>query len=148
MAALFPHGWIHYLAGGLLIGCGVSLIYLCTGVAAGTSSFFSAQWSWFSRLGFFRQERWREERGWRLIYAAGLVAGALLWRLETGVCLTTSVEPRRLLVGGLLAGFGARLSGGCTAGHGICGLASLKKESFVAVPVFLLTAILVARLLP
>ncbi len=146
--ALFPRGWEHYLAGGVLIGSGVSLIYLATGAVAGTSSFFSAEWSWVSGLPFFRQARWRQERVWRLVYAAGLIAGAGLWRWRTGVALTTAVAPWRLLVGGLLAGFGTRLSGGCTAGHGICGLASLKRESFVAVPVFLLTAILVAHLLP
>jgi uncharacterized protein len=148
LLSLFPRGWAHYLAGGALIGAGVSLIYVSTGAAAGTSSFFSASWSWASGLSFFRQPKWRLERGWRLLYAAGLIAGALLWRLETGTSLATAVAPWRLLAGGLLAGFGARLSGGCTAGHGICGIASLKRESFVAVPVFLLTAILVAHLLP
>ncbi len=148
LAGLFPHGWTRYAAGGALIGSGVSLIYLATGAAAGTSSFFSAKWSWVSRLPFFCEARWREERSWRLIYAAGLVAGALLWRLRAGAVPTTAVAPWRLLVGGVLAGFGARLSGGCTAGHGICGIASLKRESFVAVPVFLLTAILIAHLLP
>ncbi len=144
----FPNGWAHYLAGGVLIGAGVSLIYVATGTAAGTSSFFSAQWSWFSRLSFFGHARWRQERFWRLAYALGLIAGAFFWRMGTGVRLTTAVAPWRLLVGGLLAGFGTRLSGGCTAGHGICGIASLKRESFVAVPVFLLTAIVIAHLLP
>lgn len=148
LATFFPHGWESYLAGGVLIGSGVSLIYVATGAAAGTSSFFSAQWSWVSRLPFFREERWRADRSWRLVYAGGLVAGALLWRLYSGAGPATAVAPWRLLAGGLLAGFGARLSGGCTAGHGICGIASLKSESFVAVPVFLLTAILIARLLP
>ncbi|HVC09787.1 MAG TPA: YeeE/YedE thiosulfate transporter family protein [Elusimicrobiota bacterium] len=146
--APFPAGWAHYLAGGVLIGSGVSLIYVATGTAAGTSSFFSAQWSWFSRLSFFGQPRWRRERFWRLAYAAGLLAGAFFWRWGTGLKLATAVAPWRLLLGGLLAGFGTRLSGGCTAGHGICGIASLKRESFVAVPIFLVTAILVAHLLP
>ena len=148
MTTLFPRGWEHYLAGGLLIGSGVSLIFLSTGAVAGTSSFFSAEWSWVSGLPFFRQQRWRTERVWRLVYAAGLIGGAALWRWRSGVSPVTAVAPWRLLVGGLLAGFGTRLSGGCTAGHGICGMASLKRESFVAVPVFLLTAILVAHLLP
>ncbi|MDE2292408.1 MAG: YeeE/YedE family protein [Elusimicrobia bacterium] len=146
--ALLPHGWLHYLAGGVLIGAGVSLVFVATGAAAGTSSFFTAQWSWVSRLPFFSQERWREERGWRLAYAAGLVLGALAWRAGSGAALVTAVAPWRLLAGGVLAGFGARLSGGCTAGHGICGVASLKRESFAAVPVFLVTAILVAHFIP
>jgi uncharacterized membrane protein YedE/YeeE len=147
VTALFPRGWEHYLAGGLLIGSGVSLIYLSTGAMAGCSSVFSAEWSWASDLPFFRLERWKDERVWRLFFSAGLIAGAGLWRLRTGTALATAVAPWRFLLGGLLAGFGARLSGGCTAGHGICGTASLKRESFAAVAVFLTTAIVVAHLL-
>ena len=146
LAALFPDGWAHFLIGGVLIGAGVSLVYVGTGLVGGTSSFFSASWSWFSRLGFFDLPRWHEERRWRVLYAAGLIGGALLWTLTLGTPQSTAVPALQLLIGGLFAGFGARLSGGCTAGHGICGLASLKRESFVAVPVFLLTAIITAHL--
>jgi uncharacterized membrane protein YedE/YeeE len=42
-----------------------------------------------------------------------------------------------LLAAGLLVGFGTRLGGGCTRGHGICGLARLSKRSLVAVFVFM-----------
>lgn len=38
-----------------------------------------------------------------------------------------------LLIGGILIGFGTRYAGGCTSGHGIVGLASLQKPSFIAV---------------
>ncbi len=147
LARLFPDGWAHYLLGGLLAGAGVSLVYVGTGLVGGTSSFFSATWSWVSRLTFFGEPRWREQRAWRLLYAVGLIAGALLWALSMGTPQVTAVPAWQLLLGGLVAGFGARLSGGCTAGHGICGLASLKRESFVAVPVFLLTAIATAHLM-
>ena len=41
-------------------------------------------------------------------------------------------------------GFGARLSGGCTSGHGLCGLPRLSIRSFIAVGIFLVTAIGVA----
>lgn len=41
-----------------------------------------------------------------------------------------------LLIAGLLVGFGARYAGGCTSGHGIVGLSSLSKESFIAVAGF------------
>ena len=47
--------------------------------------------------------------------------------------------------GGVLVGFGARLSRGCTSGHGICGLASLQLPSLLAVLTFLATAILTAN---
>ncbi len=41
-----------------------------------------------------------------------------------------------LLSAGILVGFGARYAGGCTSGHGIVGLSSLSKESFIAVAGF------------
>jgi uncharacterized membrane protein YedE/YeeE len=43
-------------------------------------------------------------------------------------------------------GYGARLSRGCTSGHGICGLASLRLPSLLAVLTFMATAILTAHL--
>lgn len=52
-----------------------------------------------------------------------------------------------LAVGGLLIGFGARLGGGCTSGHGICGMASLSVGSMWMVAVFLSTAIVTALLM-
>ena len=60
----------------------------------------------------------------------------------------TAVSWWQLLAGGFLAGFGARLSNGCTSGHGICGLASLQLPSALAVLTFLATAIVVANLVP
>ena len=53
----------------------------------------------------------------------------------------------RLVLGGLLIGFGARLGGGCTSGHGICGMASLSVSSMLMVAVFLSTAIVTALLM-
>ena len=47
-----------------------------------------------------------------------------------------------LAVAGLLVGFGARLGGGCTSGHGVCGLSRLSGRSLVATMVFMATAIL------
>jgi uncharacterized membrane protein YedE/YeeE len=57
------------------------------------------------------------------------------------------VAPWRLLTGGFLVGYGARLGGGCTSGHGICGLASLQRPSLAAVLTFLATGMATAQLL-
>jgi uncharacterized membrane protein YedE/YeeE len=84
-------------------------------------------------------------RGWRLVYSAGLVLGAFAYLQMMGEPFSTGIPAWRLLVGGLLIGFGARLSNGCTAGHGICGLASLQLPSLLAVLTFLSTAIVVAH---
>lgn len=47
---------------------------------------------------------------------------------------------------GLLVGFGTKLSNGCTSGHGLCGLPRFSIRSFVAVCVFLCTAIGISTL--
>lgn len=148
LESMFPLGIGHYLIGGLLIGGGVSLAYLTTGLVTGMSTVFSSVWSFVSRLSFFQQPRIAGSRQWRLVLALGLILGASLWlfTLGGGTPLHTEVRPWQLLAGGFIAGFGARLSNGCTSGHGICGLASLQIPSLTAVLVFLGTAIATANL--
>jgi uncharacterized membrane protein YedE/YeeE len=100
---MFPLGIVPYIIGGIVIGLGVGLIYVFTGLHATQSSFFSTT--------------------------------------------TTSVQVWRLVVGGLLVGFGTRLSRGCTSGHGISGLASLSTTSAYAVATFLAVGIATALLI-
>jgi hypothetical protein len=144
---LFPLGTQHYLAGGLLLGAGVGLIFVLTGLVSGMSTVFSSTWSYFLRHAFFQQERFTASRLWRLILAAGLILGAALWWSWLGPPegVQTQLAGWRLLAGGFLVGLGARMSNGCTSGHGICGLASLQLPSALAVLTFLATAIAVAN---
>lgn len=145
---LFPFGWTHYLVGGVFIGLGVALLYLLTGLVGGMSTVYSSSWSFVVRRPFFQQPKLAGSRDWRLAYAAGLVLGALVWWLlfGNGVRVAVTIPPWQLLVGGVLVGYGARLSRGCTSGHGICGLASLQLPSLVAVLTFLATAMLTANI--
>ncbi|MEY4258123.1 MAG: hypothetical protein RJA56_1024 [Pseudomonadota bacterium] len=146
---LFPFGWQHYLLGGLTIGAGVALLYLFNGWVGGMSSVLSSTWSFVSRRAFFQQARLVDSRQWRLVYAAGVVLGALVWRfaLNDGQAQSTSVPVWQLLLGGFLVGYGARLGNGCTSGHGICGLGALQLPSLGAVLTFMATAFLTANLL-
>ena len=146
--SLFPLGWQHYLLGGLFIGAGVALLFVLTGLVGGMSTVFSSTWSFVVRRPFFQQARFTDSRGWRLVYAVGLVLGALVWWLgfAGGAAQTTSVPVWQLLVGGFLVGYGARLGNGCTSGHGICGLGSLQWPSLLAVLTFMATAFLTANL--
>ena len=146
MQSLFPLGWGHYLAGGLLIGVGVSLLFILTGWIGGMSSVFTSTWSFVSMRSFFQQARFVETQAWRLVFAAGLVLGAALWWAWMGpsVPMKTSIPLWQLGAGGVLVGFGARLSNGCTSGHGICGLSSLQLPSLVAVLIFMTTGALAA----
>ena len=147
MSALFPLGWAHYLAGGLLIGAGVALLFVTTGRIGGMSTVFSSTWSYVSKRPFFQQARFVESRSWRLVYAAGLILGAALWWKWMGPAqaLSTGLPVWQLVLGGLLVGYGARLGNGCTSGHGICGLGSLQWPSLVAVLTFMGTAFVTAN---
>lgn len=52
-----------------------------------------------------------------------------------------------LFVGGVLVGFGTRLAGGCSSGHGLSGCGRLRPVSLVATAVFFGTAVVVSFLL-
>lgn len=147
--SLFPYGWSHYLLGGALIGAGVALLFLFTGLIGGMSTVFSSTWSFAVRRPFFQQTRFTGSRGWRLVYAAGLVLGGFVWWLgfSDGAPESTRIPGWQLLLGGVLVGYGARLGNGCTSGHGICGLGSLQLPSLGAVLTFMSTAFLVAHLM-
>ena len=145
---MFPLGIFPYIIGGIVIGLGVGLIYMFTGTHATQSSFFSTTISYFSKIPYFQQKAYRESRGWRNIFAMSVVIGAFIYTITlspTGF-FTTSVQVWRLVVGGLLVGFGTRLSRGCTSGHGISGLASLSTTSAYAVATFLAVGIVTALL--
>ncbi len=147
-AILFPLGPWHYLLGGLLIGLGTALLFLCTGRIGGMSSVFSSSWSWLVKRPYFQAARYVQSRGWRLVYAAGLLVGGLLWWLgyADGAAQHTQVPAWQLALGGFFVGYGARLGNGCTSGHGICGLAALQLPSLAAVLTFMATAFVTAQL--
>lgn len=145
MNDLFPRGVSHYLGGGALLGLAVAFAFGMAGLVAGMSTFFSSTLSWISRAPHFRQPRLTSSRGWRLALAAGLVLGAALFVAGGGATFRTAVPWWQLLLGGFLAGFGARLANGCTSGHGICGLGSLQVPSLLAVLTFLVTAMATAQ---
>ncbi|HWI16238.1 MAG TPA: YeeE/YedE thiosulfate transporter family protein [Vicinamibacterales bacterium] len=124
--------------GGILIGAAAAALLLATGKTAGVSGVIE---------GVLLRER--GEAGWKLTFLLGLLAGGVLLSLFRPSSFTTLPHPSIgwAIGGGLLVGFGTRLSGGCTSGHGICGLGRLSKRSFVAVLVFMGVAMLVRTVL-
>ena len=147
MGQFFPNGIIHYLSGGLIIGAAVGILFITTGLIGGMSTVYSSTWSYFSKYSYFQQARLVDNREWRLAYAIGLVIGGAIWLawLGTGTW-QTGVPVWQLVLGGFFIGFGARLSNGCTSGHGICGMAALQLPSLLAVLIFLTTGIITAHL--
>lgn len=149
MEQLFPVGMQHYLVGGVLLGGAVSIAFVFAGLVTGMSTVFSSTWSYISRLSYFRQERFVASRQWRLVLVVGLVLGAALFAYAhgswQGSVFQTAVPWWQLAVGGFIAGYGARMSNGCTSGHGICGMASLQMPSILSVLIFLATAMVTAN---
>ena len=48
-----------------------------------------------------------------------------------------------MAIAGLLVGFGTRLGGGCTSGHGVCGVGMGAKDSIAATLIFMVTAMMI-----
>lgn len=146
MEHFFPNGLARYLIGGLLIGCGVALLFITTGRQGGASTFLSAIWSGVVKTPFFQQPLLRDSRQWRSIYATGMLLGGALYAFLGLPLEATHLPVWKFVLGGVLIGFGARLGGGCTSGHGICGMASLSLHSVLMVCTFLGTAIATAMI--
>ena len=117
-----------------------------SGLVTGMSTVFTSTCSFFSRASFFQQDRFTSSRGWRLALAVGLILGGALFVWTGGSPFETEVTAWQLALGGFIAGFGARMSNGCTSGHGICGMASGQLPSILAVVTFLVTAMITANL--
>ena len=74
-------------------------------------------------------------------FLLGLIAAPLVYALFAGGPFAQTVSGNAALMGvaGLLVGFGAALGGGCTSGHGVCGLSRLSVRSMIATAVFMFT---------
>ncbi|MFY1693265.1 YeeE/YedE family protein [Plantactinospora sp. WMMB782] len=84
---------------------------------------------------------------------AAVTAGRFDLRLDMGDGfreIVTDSPPQMvgtLFVGGILVGFGTRLAGGCSSGHGLNGCGRLHPDSLVATAVFFGAAVAVSFLL-
>jgi uncharacterized membrane protein YedE/YeeE len=119
--------------GGALIGLSAALLMLLVGRVAGISGILGG--CLMPGAG---------DRGWRLAFLAGLLL-APVTALALGTDLPVPPMPASWLIvvgAGLLVGFGTRLGGGCTSGHGVCGVARLSPRSITATVVFMAAAML------
>lgn len=128
------------LAGGALIGAAAVLLMAANGRIAGISGIVDGV---LTPTG--------EGVGWKSAFLVGLIAAPIIYGLATGA-MPHADYPHALpmmVVGGLLVGFGTRLGGGCTSGHGVCGMARLSKRSLAATATFMaagIATVLVVRL--
>lgn len=78
--------------------------------------------------------------------AAAFMGGRFRVQLDGARSVGTSTRLITTLGGGFLAGFGARIAGGCTSGVGLSGSAALGISAFVFLALFFATGMLVSRL--
>jgi uncharacterized protein len=78
---------------------------------------------------------------WRLAFLLGVIVAPILILVLTGTSLPLQAElpAWAIVLGGLLVGVGVTFGGGCTSGHGVCGIARLSARSVVATLTFMAT---------
>ena len=114
------------LAGGVLIGLASVWLLAANGRIAGVSGILH---------GLFAQPP--GERVWRAAFIAGLIVAGVAWHLFVDVTPRQGFGLGWAALAGALVGFGTRVGGGCTSGHGVCGLGRMSARSLVAVIVFM-----------
>ena len=114
------------LTGGVLLGLSAIWLLLTLGRVAGISGI-----AWGSIAG--------PDRGWRWLFLVGLLLGGLLTHTFIGQPVPyESTAPTWLIaISGLLVGMGTRMGGGCTSGHGVCGLGRRSPRSVTATITFM-----------
>jgi hypothetical protein len=122
------------ILGGLLIGLASAIPLLTEGRIAGISGYAASA---------TRPQSKDAKTAFTLV--VGLILGGLSWKLlghETPLTEPLQLNTLTWGLAGILVGFGSRLAGGCTSGHGVCGLGRASPRSFVAVLIFMSVAIL------
>ncbi|MDC0599307.1 YeeE/YedE thiosulfate transporter family protein [Candidatus Pseudothioglobus singularis] len=122
------------LIGGLIIGLSVVLYFYATGRLAGISGIFENAITQTS------------QRVSNTLFLIGLVVGPLIiYNLvlpNNPIAFEITHSYLLIIPGGFLVGFGTRLGGGCTSGHGICGIGRLSVNSMVATATFVAIGVL------
>ena len=129
---------ISALIGGVLIGLASALLMLLNGRIAGISGILGGALTMSAG-----------DKTWRLSFIAGLIAAPIIIGARGHPLPEPQMPTSWLLIvaAGVLVGFGARYGGGCTSGHGVCGIARLSARSIVATGVFMVSAIAVVAIM-
>jgi len=115
------------LIGGAMIGAAAALFVVLNGRIAGVSGILG---------GLARPQA--GDVSWRIAFVAGLVAAPLAWRvLDALPEIRIDASFPALVAAGLLVGVGTRYGGGCTSGHGVCGVSRASPRSIAATVAFM-----------
>lgn len=118
------------LGGGVLIGIASTLLMLTLGRVMGATGILAG----------LIQPASGPDLAWRAALLAGMVTGpAVVWATTGAMpAVEVPVSTAALVAGGLIVGVGVTYGGGCTSGHGVCGMARLSPRSIVATATFML----------
>lgn len=109
------------LMGGAFIGFAAAMLMSGIGRVAGISGIVGGLFSG------------NVHESWRWYFLLGLLVSPWLYQIIAVLPAIHMVANLPLLIiSGLLVGIGTRYGGGCTSGHGVCGLSSLSLRSLVA----------------
>lgn len=152
---------LHWAIGGAGIAAVTLALLFLTGRRLGISTGFEDACSIVLEAPYFRRAGLLGDRDWRLQFIGGLLLGGFLSALLGGGWSPTwdlgmfdevigwgaGAKLAWMFVGGLFIGFGTRLAGGCTSGHGIFGISNLEVPSFVTTGTFMLAGIITTHLI-
>tara|TARA_R110002126_G_scaffold69015_1_gene174522 strand:+ start:396 stop:827 length:432 start_codon:yes stop_codon:yes gene_type:complete len=117
------------LFGGVLIGMAAILLMMfngriagMTGIVSGLIPPFAVDWSW------------------RAAFIIGAIGAPMVFLVSGGtVPFAVPLSNTALVIGGLIVGVGVYFGGGCTSGHGVCGMARVSTRSIAATVIFMIT---------
>jgi hypothetical protein len=154
---LILHGLepLHWALAGALLGALVLLLLWVTNQRFGISTGFENLCALAVPAPYFRRREITGSQRWRLPFLGGLVLGGALsavtgggWRpfwdlgmFDAAFGLGPAGKLAWMFAGGLLIGFGTRLAGGCTSGHGVFGLSNLERASLESTLAFMAAGI-------
>lgn len=150
----------HWWVAGLAIGVITLLLLWVTNQRLGISTGFENLCGLVVKAPYFRRSEIAGSNGWRLPFLGGLVLGGFLsaalsggWSPFWDLGIFDSVigwgpggKLAWMFGGGLLIGFGTRMAGGCTSGHGIFGISNLERASLESTLCFMAAGIVTSNL--
>lgn len=152
---------IHWALGGAVIAAATLALLFLANRRLGISTGFEDVCSLVVDIPYFRRAAVTGGRGWRLPFLGGLLLAGFvsatlaggwsptweLGRFDQVIGGGPAAKVAWMFVGGLFIGFGTRLAGGCTSGHGIFGMANLEVPSIISTVSFMAAGIVTTQLI-
>ncbi len=150
----------HWAVAGLALGAITLLLLWVTNQRLGISTGFENLCALVVKAPYFRRAEVTGSTHWRLPFLGGLVLGGVLSAVTSGgwapfwdlglfdeaIGWGPAGKLAWMFAGGLLIGFGTRMAGGCTSGHGIFGISNLERASLESTLAFMAAGIVTSNL--